>query len=55
MYEQVSHALLNQILEEIKPEILRSDLRRFYTRIGANFYGIHTQFYKLYGDREDFL
>jgi amylosucrase len=55
MYEQVSHALLNQILEEIKPEILRSDLRRFYTRIGANFYGIYSLFSKLYGDREDFL
>ncbi|MCI5178665.1 MAG: alpha-amylase [Candidatus Electrothrix sp. AW3_4] len=55
MYEQVSHALLNQILEEVKPEILRSDLRRFYTRIGANFYVIHSLFSQLYGEREDFL
>jgi amylosucrase len=55
MYEQVSHALLNRILEEVKPEIRRSNLRRFYTRIGANFYGIHSLFSQLYSEREDFL
>ena len=54
MYEQVSHSLLNEILDELKPEILKSDLRHFYTRLGANFYAIHTLFHLLYGGREDF-
>lgn len=55
MYEQVSHSLLNQILDEIKPEISKRNLLRFYTRLGANFYAIHSLFTLLYGDREDFL
>ena len=54
MYEQISHSLLNEILDELKPEIRRSDLRYFYTRLGANFYAIYTLFYQLYGQREDF-
>ncbi|MDF1587731.1 MAG: amylosucrase [Gammaproteobacteria bacterium] len=54
MYEQVSHSLLNDILNHIKPEISRQDLRHFYTRLGANFYAIHSLFYKLYGQRDDF-
>jgi len=54
MYEQVSHSLLNEILDELKPEIRRQDLRHFYTRLGANFYAIHSLFHLLYGDREDF-
>ncbi|MCU7923921.1 MAG: alpha-amylase [Candidatus Thiodiazotropha sp. (ex Dulcina madagascariensis)] len=54
MYEQVSHSLLNQILDEIKPEIRKRDLRHFYTRLGANFYVIHLLFHHLYGKREDF-
>ena len=55
MYEQVSHTLLNDILNRIKPEISEKDLRHFYTRLGANFYGIHSLFQKLYGDRDDFV
>jgi len=55
MYEQVSHTLLNDILNRIKPEISKQDLRHFYTRLGANFYSIHSLFQKLYGDREDFV
>jgi len=54
MYEQVAHSLLNDILNRIKPEIYQQDLRHFYTRLGANFYAIHTLFEKLYGDRDDF-
>jgi amylosucrase len=54
MYEQVSHSLLNEILDELKPEIRRQDLRHFYTRLGANFYAIHSLFHALYGAREDF-
>ena len=54
MYEQVSHTLLNDILNRIKPEISEQDLRHFYTRLGANFFGIHSLFQKLYGDRDDF-
>ena len=53
MYEQVSHSLLNDILDELEPEIRRSDLRHFYTRLGANFYAIHSLFNHLYGQRED--
>jgi amylosucrase len=55
MYEQVSHSLLNQILDELKPDIRKRDLRHFYTRLGANFYAIHSLFHHLYGKREDFV
>lgn len=54
MYEQASHALLNEILYELKPEIGNFRLRHFYTRLGANFYAIHSLFHLLYGDRPDF-
>lgn len=54
MYEQVSHSLLNRILEQLKPEIRKRDLRHFYTRLGANFYAIYSLFQVLYGKREDF-
>lgn len=54
MYEQVSHALLNDVLDELRPEIGAEDLRHFYTRLGANFYAIHTLFQQLYGGRDDF-
>jgi len=54
MYEQVSHSLLNQILDDLKPETRKQDLRHFYTRLGANFYAIHSLFRHLYGQRDDF-
>ena len=54
MYEQASHALLNEILAKLKPEIGRMRLRHFYTRLGANFYAIHSLFHLLYGERPDF-
>ena len=54
MYEQVSHSLLNRILDQLKPEIRKRDLRHFYTRLGANFYAIHSLFHHLYGKRDDF-
>lgn len=54
MYEQISHSLLNEILDDLKPEIRRQDLRHFYTRLGANFYAIHNLFHHLYGQRDDF-
>jgi amylosucrase len=54
MYEQVSHSLLNEILDELRPEVRRQDLRHFYTRLGANFYAIYTLFHGLYGERSDF-
>jgi len=54
MYEQQSHYLLNSILDQLKPEIRKRDLRHFYTRLGANFYAIHSLFHTLYGEREDF-
>ena len=54
MYEQVSHALLNDVLDEFRPELEAEDLRHFYTRLGANFYAIHTLFQQLYGRRPDF-
>ncbi len=54
MYEQISHSLLNSILDDLKPEFRRQDLRYFYTRLGANFYAIHSLFYTLYGHRGDF-
>ncbi len=54
MYEQASHSLLNDILNRLKAEISSRDLRHFYTRLGANFYGIHSLFKHLYGERDDF-
>jgi amylosucrase len=54
MYEQICHSLLNSILDDLKPEIRRQDLRHFYIRLGANFYTIHSLFSTLYGHREDF-
>ena len=54
MYEQVSHSLLNDILNNLKTEISKQDLRHFYTRLGANFYAIHSLFDRLYGHRDDF-
>ncbi len=54
MYEQVSHSLLNAILDDLKPEIRRQDLRHFYTWLGANFYAIYSLFFNLYGHRVDF-
>ena len=55
MYEQVSHSLLNEILVALKPEIKsQRNIQHFYTRLGANFYAIHSLFQLLYGDRSDF-
>ena len=55
MYEQVSHALLNKILINLDPKIVKqTQMRYFYTRLGANFYAIHSLFQLLYGDRPDF-
>ena len=54
MYEQVSHSLLNEILIKLNPEIKQQELRHFYTRLGANFYAIHSLFQILYGERDDF-
>ena len=54
MYEQVSHSLLNRILDELKPDIRKRDLRHFYTRLGANFYAIYSLFHHMYSERDDF-
>lgn len=54
MYEQVSHATLNRILDELKPEIRKNELRFFYSRLGANFYAIYSLYERLYGNRKDF-
>ena len=54
MYEQVSHSLLNEILIELKQETKRHKLQHFHTRLGANFYAIHSLFSALYGSRPDF-
>lgn len=54
MYEEASHALLNDILTKLKPELEHPNMRHFYTRLGANFYAIHSLFDLLYGERRDF-
>jgi len=55
MYEQVSHSLLNEILVKLDLEIIKQPkMRYFYTRLGANFYAIHSLFELLYGGRPDF-
>lgn len=53
MYEQISHSLLNDILLEFK-QPKGDDWQHFYTRLGANFYAIHSLFQHLYGHRDDF-
>lgn len=53
MYEQVSHALLNDILINIDIKNNDADLQHFYTRLGANFFAIYSIFYHLYGERDD--
>ena len=54
MYEQVSHSLLNEIIENFPPDIKQQKLHYFYIRLGANFYAIHSLFQRLYGQRDDF-
>ncbi|SMF97365.1 amylosucrase [Methylomagnum ishizawai] len=54
MYEQASHSLLNDILADLGPEPGQPQWRHFYTRLGANFYAIHSLFGLLYGPRPDF-
>jgi len=54
MYEQVSHSLLNEILNKLDSSVCKEDMRYFFTRLGANFYTIHHLFHRLYGEREDF-
>ncbi len=54
MYEQISHSLLNEILDKLNPDVKKKDLRHFYTRLGANFYAIHSLMHQLYGHRDDF-
>lgn len=54
MYEQIAHSLLNKILNQMQPDFRKRDLRHFYTRLGANFYAIHSLFSRLYGRRPDF-
>ena len=54
MYEQLSHSILNEILDQIKPEIREYELHHFYTRLGANFYSLFSLFKQLYGKRKDF-
>jgi amylosucrase len=53
MYEQVAHALLNDILDGMDNGSATPDQRYFYTRLGANFYAIHSLFMSLYGQRPD--
>ncbi|WP_029146691.1 alpha-amylase family protein [Methylophilus sp. 5] len=53
MYEQISHSLLNDILTQFK-QPKGEDWQHFYTRLGANFYAIHSLFQHLYGQRDDF-
>jgi amylosucrase len=54
MYEQLSHSILNEILDQLKPEIKQQELNHFYTRLGANFYSLFSLFQKLYSRRKDF-
>lgn len=54
MYEQVSHFLLNDILDDIESGLRDLELRHFYSRLGANFYAIHSLFDRLYSHRPDF-
>ncbi|MGK7893406.1 MAG: alpha-amylase, partial [Xenococcus sp. (in: cyanobacteria)] len=54
MYEQLSHAILNEILAELNLEIEKQELSYFYTRLGSNWYSLFCLFQELYGHRQDF-
>lgn len=54
MYEQLSHSILNEILEQLKPDIKDQELSHFYTRLGANFYSLFSLFQRLYGKNKRF-
>jgi amylosucrase len=54
MYEQISHAVLNRILDRLDPSVRQRNMRHFYTRLGANFYSVYCLMYRLYGKRADF-
>lgn len=54
MYEEISHALLHDILDELKPEFEDQNLQHFFIRLGANFYSIYSLFHQLYGQRDNF-
>ncbi|MGD8809755.1 MAG: alpha-amylase family glycosyl hydrolase, partial [Gammaproteobacteria bacterium] len=53
MYEQVAHSLLNSVLDDLNEKTASPDFRHFFTRLGANFYAIHSLFTSLYGHRSD--
>jgi amylosucrase len=53
MYEQFSHSILNEILDQLKPSIRQQELSYFYIRLGANFYSLFGLFRELYGQRKD--
>ncbi len=53
MYEQTSHSLLNRVLDNLDADSTGTDQRSLHTRLGANFYAIHTLFQRLYGERSD--
>ncbi len=54
MYEQISHARLNRILDDLDPQLRGRNMRHFFTRLGANFYSLYSIWFRLYGRREDF-
>lgn len=54
MYEPDSHALLGRILDKLKGDLGRKNLRPFYTRLGGNFHSMHKLFRQLYGQRPDY-
>lgn len=53
MYEPVSHDLLRTLLDRLDEQGLPELDRAFFTRLGANFYAIHSLFTLLYGHRPD--
>ncbi len=53
--EQISHAMFNDILDELGPELGREDLRYFQIRLGANFCAFLSLLAQLYRGRDDFF
>ncbi|HWU66529.1 MAG TPA: hypothetical protein VNZ84_05920, partial [Methylophilus sp.] len=54
MYEQISHAILNDTLRKLTTGSRDKEWQYFYTRLGANFYAIYSLFHHLYGHLPDF-
>jgi len=53
MYDPASHAVLNELLDDLPEPLEGPGIRHFTSRLGANFYSLHQLYQRLYGHRDD--